>query len=1373
MDDTGCAVPAGNECAGTCTECASLTDVVPCTSQSGCSASNVCLGDCSCSAIADQSSCEALGCSYEDTCTENLSPCSCSVVSNPDDCNARGCFPSIIGCVGNAQCVSDSDCGAVCNAANLSPGQTCVDLNQDCETSIYHCASFVGGDACGPCAGLNSTQCSDAPQCTYEAACTGSTCTCELLPMGTACTAFGCVDDFFCDGDCTPCSSFDPADDLCPDQQLGCIDAECASQPGCTECELRINETFCSQDPSCSLDSSYCTSVECEACFSHENSTDCLSPCTFLGCSGTCTPCESLNRAMCGAADGCGWCGDGVTDPSVGEQCDDGNEIDGDGCSSTCQNEACNDAIQNNDETDVDCGGASCRAANQLCELGEGCVVSIDCTSACCLPGGTCGERRIVTPVVSPASCAAVSDGAITIAVPDGTSCFWPDLMMDAPCNRSGLATDSYSVQLSSDDYCLGSFVLSVPTLIESIGVTAESTPEGCAATNGYVRLTYEPQIQPIESCSLTSTGPSGVVDSSSITDTHCDFHGLSAGDYVYTVTNVAGCSEIGTVHVNSSVALVPVLSSLIDVSCLGGSDGEITLYNPIGEYECEWADTPSSSCTRASLPAATYTLVSMRSTLVADCWSGSANYLISEPTPYEAEIVITPSYCDANGTVQLLNLTGGQPAPIVTGEDEFFCALNLGKPNQIDSEVCLWLQVPTGNYTVHVCPTSSCCTGLHSVVVPSEPSPIVATVVAIPTCPGETNGRATLFLENAVNPACRWIRKGDSGTILNSGCDSLSNLDRGSYVVFISDERGCHTDVSFQIEVGAATDQDSDGVCDSADNCPTVANPGQQDSDSDGAGNACDPCPFDPDDDADNDGYCVPQDQCPFTAAYHIRPPCGCKAEGVDGQDPDSDGICNFLDNCQLVANPSQSDVDSDGVGDACDPCPTCNLNDGDEDGVCGCVDNCPTSANSDQADHDQDGIGDVCDSCPNDPDNDIDGDGFCADQDECPNNPAFHIRPPCGCETTSTNNVTDSDGDGVVDCLDGCPFDRFKTSPGECGCGFVDGQCSTCDGDDCGTISIDPGDTGSDSGSDSADTVNVIFDGTSTDHTIMVESGSNSDGVSIGVRDIIELRHDNRSHVWSLSFANVTGWTRTVATQVFTDNVRATNVNFTAMVSELYGSQGEVFRLDHPVLVRVANYFFKKPTTYEFLPGVNYTVAANSNKFTVEIHDWPFVHEDNLLLLTTNYTIGSGSSSDCTVSASDTEETSALLTGSGAVVSVSVARHALLDGVLREVSATSLPRQGLVMVESPSFRQSFVYDPNIGLLFGGTDPCNEDDLLFVYLGAGFAGGCFVVAILFSVVTSYWQPARRLFRGAEAIRIDQLRELQRATLANTAATDP
>jgi len=37
------------------------------------------------------------------------------------------------------------------------------------------------------------------------------------------------------------------------------------------------------------------------------------------------------------------------------------------------------------------------------------------------------------------------------------------------------------------------------------------------------------------------------------------------------------------------------------------------------------------------------------------------------------------------------------------------------------------------------------------------------------------------------------------------------------------------------------------------------------------------------------------------------------------------------------------------------------------------------------------------------------------------------------------------DSDNDGVPDCLDGCPFDTAKTSPGQCGCYFADTDSDT----------------------------------------------------------------------------------------------------------------------------------------------------------------------------------------------------------------------------------------------------------------------------------------------------------------------------------------
>jgi formylglycine-generating enzyme required for sulfatase activity len=149
--------------------------------------------------------------------------------------------------------------------------------------------------------------------------------------------------------------------------------------------------------------------------------------------------------------------------------------------------------------------------------------------------------------------------------------------------------------------------------------------------------------------------------------------------------------------------------------------------------------------------------------------------------------------------------------------------------------------------------------------------------------------------------------------------------------------------------------DADADGIQDSLDNCPTIANPDQRDIDQDGrpgiqpgpldtwGGDACDLCT-----DSDADGWGdpgYPVNTCP-------------------------------VDNCPLLANPSQDDRDRDALGDSCDSCPDDPKNDSDQDGLCREQDNCSELYNPDQGDWDSDGYGDPCDDCT-DADRDGYGDG------------------------------------------------------------------------------------------------------------------------------------------------------------------------------------------------------------------------------------------------------------------------------------------------------------------------------------------------------------------------------------------------------------
>jgi hypothetical protein len=98
--------------------------------------------------------------------------------------------------------------------------------------------------------------------------------------------------------------------------------------------------------------------------------------------------------------------------------------------------------------------------------------------------------------------------------------------------------------------------------------------------------------------------------------------------------------------------------------------------------------------------------------------------------------------------------------------------------------------------------------------------------------------------------------------------------------------------------------DQDADGLVNLADNCPTAANPLQEDLDLNGLGDACDG-------DRDGDGTLNATDTLP--------------------DDPnewtDADGVGDTVDNCLGLDNADQTDTDGDLVGDACDPdAPSCN---------------------------------------------------------------------------------------------------------------------------------------------------------------------------------------------------------------------------------------------------------------------------------------------------------------------------------------------------------------------------------------------------------------------------------------------------------------
>jgi len=332
------------------------------------------------------------------------------------------------------------------------------------------------------------------------------------------------------------------------------------------------------------------------------------------------------------------------------------------------------------------------------------------------------------------------------------------------------------------------------------------------------------------------------------------------------------------------------------------------------------------------------------------------------------------------------------------------------------------------------------------------------------------------------------------------------------------------------------ASDADGDGYSDNSDNCPMIANAGQEDMDSDGLGNVCDP-------DADEDGILNDDDACDGPAVNWDASVWtddidmdGCRDIDEDDDD-DQDGVVDTSDPCTGVLfklnwtsnvvndndvdgchdSEEDADDDNDGIDDTSDlTCPRGYANWGLPDGSGG-------HTHNNSADFDTDGCHDDVEDLDDDNDgiNELDGQGVVLDR--CPKGMLGWVSDITldhdgdGCRDSDED--WDDDNDGVND-VDAMSAVLDLCNPGATG--WFSDSTTDRDGDGCRDLDEDDDDDG-DGVLDTSDSCFVVAGWTSdalTDH----------DGD--GCRDMDEDANDDNDPVYDVDDAcskGEVGWTDT----------------------------------------------------------------------------------------------------------------------------------------------------------------------------------------------------------------------------------------------------
>ncbi|MCB9305040.1 MAG: T9SS type A sorting domain-containing protein [Lewinellaceae bacterium] len=354
-------------------------------------------------------------------------------------------------------------------------------------------------------------------------------------------------------------------------------------------------------------------------------------------------------------------------------------------------------------------------------------------------------------------SCNGGSNGTATATPGGGTGNYtyaWSTGATTATVN--GLSAGTYTVTISDNANCTATATATI-TQPAVLAANATATAETAAGAND----------------GTASSAPSGGTASYTFLwnngQTTATIIGLAPGNYTVTVTDMNNCTAVQTVTVNSFNCALSVTASSTNVSCNGAGDGAASLVLT-GEAQ-PVAFLWSNGDTTQNIIDLTPGMYSVEITDANNC-QASVTVNITQPPVLLANATATAETgLGANDGTATAQPTGGtEPYSYLWSNDETSATITGLAP---------------GSYSVTVTDDNDC-TSVQTVIVNSYNCSLTTNITAVDVvCLADTDGQATVILENGALPFTYIWSNGDTTA-------TTSNLGIGTYVVSVTDADGC-----------------------------------------------------------------------------------------------------------------------------------------------------------------------------------------------------------------------------------------------------------------------------------------------------------------------------------------------------------------------------------------------------------------------------------------------------------------------------------------------------------------------------------------------------------------------------------------------------